>query len=121
MNNNIYIAIFVIIVLCVLGYWYMNRAKSDHHATTYHKWILDPINKKILHRKNTEPTAPTNGSRIPESAIRNMIPGVFLDKYFPDSLVNQMPHKVQMRESFDTLSTLGPDIIENEIERVNIA
>lgn len=63
--------------------------------------ILDKKHRYSNVTKQNDPVANESSAIIPERVIRRMIPGDILDKYYPDSLKDNMPHRRQI-EHFDT-------------------
>lgn len=118
MNNNYIIAAIIIVTLAIIYIIFRKRNKTKE-VIFHKKWALEPKLNPIRFQETNDTVS---SSIIPEQVMRDMIPHMYLDKYFPESLVEQMPHKKQKkRENFDAgLTMITRDIINDNNSEYDI-
>lgn len=88
----------IIIIACIIIFCVIKRKSKD---IVYHKkWIMDPKSSRPILIQ----TKDDSDYLIPEQVIRDMVPGIYLDKYYPKSLTNLLPYNIKKREKFDELN-----------------
>lgn len=94
-NNQIFMLLFlVILVAAVIVCSFIRRRQHKKNIEyAYHTtFVLDKMKKRTgVSHTNAQNISNTI---IPDHVIRDMIPGIYLDKYFPESLLNSMPHRI---------------------------
>ena len=103
-RKYIVIACIIVAILIVIALYKKQIAKRNNIDYAYN--IILNKNKRYSNtypKQNISTNNKNNatGTIIPEEIIRRMVPSDILDKYYPDSLKNNMPHRRQI-EHFDT-------------------
>lgn len=98
MDQRIIFGLIIFIIICIVIFCMLKKKNKD---VVYHKkWIMDPKSSKPI----LVQTKDDSEYLIPEQVIRNMVPGMYLDKYYPKSLTNLLPYNIKKKEHFDELN-----------------